>query len=144
MFPGMATTPAAAPQGTTVRLIHGAMVTGVILFALVAHFIMLPKAPTISPIPSILLSYLPAVSLAGCALALVLRRYVPRRASDESADRYWMRAMAPAMLVWSATEVVCIMNVVVYSQSGSPTAAVLGAIATALFVYLNPKTLQRR
>ena len=78
----------ALPAAKTIRLIHAAMVTGVLLLAVVGHFVLRPAMANSGDLPPIMLRTLLGVALAACALSLVLRRRVPQRSSDESVNLY--------------------------------------------------------
>src|SRR5688500_17166903 len=95
---------AAAPAAKTIRLIHAAMVTGVLLFAIVGHFLLRPGMADSGDLPPVMLRALLGVALGACALSLLLRRRVPQRSSDESVDLFWTTATTPALLTWAPLE----------------------------------------
>lgn len=134
----------ALPATRTVRLIHFALVTGVILFALVSHFLLrrsLADAPLLSPD---LLRILLGLAVVALAASLVLRRRVPRRRSDVSADLFWTTAMTPALIMWWAIEMASLLSVFLYARTGSQAAIGVAAVAVVLFVIQNPRHLERR
>jgi hypothetical protein len=120
------------------------LITGVLLFALVAHFVMRPAAVGREPFPPALVQALLGVALALCALSFVLRRRVPRRANDESADLYWTRASSNAVITWAAAEGAGLLSVLVYSQTGSASAIGVAAIALVCYLLHTPSSLERR
>ena len=63
------------------------MVTGVLLFAVVGHFVLRPAMANSGDLPPIVLGTLLGVALGACALSLVLRRRVPQRSSDDDEAR---------------------------------------------------------
>ncbi len=132
-----------APARTT-RFIHAAMFAGVVLLGLVTHLLKAKVPATATPLPAVLVNLLPGFSLAVCVAALFLRRSVPRRASDESADLFWSRAMAPALVMWALLEGAGLLDVIVYWQNGSETALALAVVVGTVFVVLNPAMLERR
>ena len=141
----MTTPQAIAAPARTMRLIHAAMITGVILFALVAHFVMRPTmtAPNGMSAPAVQRTML-GVALAACAVALLLRRRVPPRSANESADSYWSSAARPAaMLMWAPLEGACLTSIVLYANTGAPAAVAVWAIAVVLFAVLNPGSLEK-
>jgi hypothetical protein len=141
----MTTPQAAAAPARTMRLIHAAMITGVLLFALVAHFVLRPTMPTPNPAwtPAMLNTGL-GVALAACAVAVLLRRRVPRRSASDSADSYWSSNARPAaMITWAPLEAACLGSVVLYANTGAPSAIAVLAIAVVLFITLNPALLER-
>ena len=138
-----------APQPTdrrakTVRLIHAAMVLGVLLFAVVAHFGLRPTMADSGDLAPVMLRTLLAVAFGACALSLVLRQRVPQRSNDESVDLYWTRAAPPAMITWTPLEGASLLAVVLYSQTGAKIAMAVAAVVVALFVALNPAYLEKR
>ena len=132
------------PSAKTVRLIYGAMVAGVVSFALVGHFLLRPAMANSGELPAVVIRVLLGVSLGAGALSLLLRRRVPRRASNESADTFWMAGGTPALLTWAALEASSLIAVFVYARTGSVSAIAIAAAAGLLFVLLNPAHLERR
>ncbi|HEY4670914.1 MAG TPA: hypothetical protein VIG78_02515 [Gemmatimonadaceae bacterium] len=131
------------PTPQTVRVIHGAMVAGLILFGLVAHFVMLPKrSPGVGLIP--LLPWLLGVSLVGCALGILLSMRVPRPSTNESPDPFWRRAAPLAMIAWTPLEGAGLLAIVVHSLTGSTAAAIVAIVAVIVFLLLNPSYFERR
>jgi hypothetical protein len=140
----MPTSRAAAPTAKSIRVIHAAMVTGVILFALVMHFVVRPGMVDSGDFPAVALPGLLSLSLAGCGLSLLLRRRVPQRGSDESADLFWTKAATPALLTWAPLDAACLVAVLTYALTGSQSAIAVAAVAVLLFAALNPAYLERR
>ena len=141
----MTTPQAIAAPARTMRLIHAAMITGVVLFALVAHFVMRPTMTTPNDTwsPAMVRTFL-GVALGLCAVALLLRRRVPRRSAGTSADAYWSSEARPAaMLMYGPLEAASLGSIVAYMNTGAPAAVAVGAIAVVLFITLNPASLER-
>ena len=134
----------AAPAAKTIRLIHAAMVTGVLLFAVVGHFVLRPAMANSGDLAPIMLRTLLGVALGACALSLVLRRRVPQRSSDESVDLYWKTAATPALLTWAPLEGASLLVIFLYARTGAQSTIAVAAIAVLLFVALNPAHLERR
>jgi FtsH-binding integral membrane protein len=130
------------PSAQTARVIHIAMCAGVILFAIVAHFVLLPKrsGAGLASITPLLL----ALSLAACVVGIFLSRRVPRPSSGESADSFWMRAGPPALIAWAFLEGVCLLDIVLYSQTGSGAAISIAAVSVLVFILLNPAHFEGR
>ena len=95
-------------------------------------------------IPADVLRLLLGVSIAACALGLVLRRRVPRRSPDESADLFWRTAATPALITWTTLEGAGLIAVFVYANTSSPTAIGVAAVAIVLSLIHNPASLERR
>jgi len=140
------TTPQAIPApARTMRLIHAALITGVPLFALVAHFVMRPTMTTPNGMssPAVVRTML-GVALGACAVALLLRRRVPRRSAGDSPDAYWSSAARPAaMQMWAALEAASFTSIVLYANTGAAGAVAVGAIAVVLFIVLNPASIEK-
>ena len=134
----------AAPTAKNIRLIHAAMVTGVLLFAVVGHFVLRPAMANSGDLPPIMLGTLLGVALGACALSLVLRRRVPQRSSDESVNLYWATAATPALLTWAAVEGASLLAIFLYARTGAQATIAVAVIAVLLFVALNPAYLERR
>jgi hypothetical protein len=135
---------AAAPTAKVIRVIHFSMISGVVLFALVAHFVMRPSmAADAGDLPATLVGGLLGVALIACAVSLLLRRRVPQRTTDESADLFWATASAPAQITWAALEGAGLLSAFLYGRTGSPSAIGVAAIAVVLLLILNPARLAR-
>jgi hypothetical protein len=115
----------------------------VILFAMVAHFVLLPNASSTGNLASIT-PILLAVALAVCVLSIFLSTRVPRLTSGESADSFWKRAGQPALIVWAFLEGPGLLAVVLYSQTGSRAAISVAAVAVLILVLLNPAYFEGR
>ena len=138
-------TPRTATQpARTIRLIYAALVSGVCLFALVSHFALRPAMGGSTQLPSTLVPALLGVALAACALSLLLRRRIPRRSTDESADLFWSGAVTPALITWAAVEGAGLLSVLLYALTGAQSAIAVAAVAIILFLSLNPTFLERR
>jgi hypothetical protein len=139
----MTTPQATAPPAKTVRLIHAAMIAGVLLFALVGHFLLKPALADSGDLPPIVPRALLGVSLGACALSLLLRRRVPHRSIDESADLFWTTATVPALLTWAPLEGASLLALFAYARTGALLAIPVAAVAILIFVLLNPAYLER-
>lgn len=84
------------------------------------------------------------VAVALCALSLLFRTRVPRKSSDESADHFWMRATAPAMITWALANGAGLISVLAYGKSGDIAAIAVAAIAVLFLAALNPGYFERR
>ena len=120
------------------------MITGVLLFAIVAHFVLRPNMARAGELPVVVLDGLLGVSIAGCALSLVLRNRVPQRGTEDSTDLFWTTATTPALLTWMPLDAASLLAVFVYARTGWQIAIAVAAVAVVLFVVLNPGYLERR
>jgi hypothetical protein len=132
------------PPAKTVRLLHLALVTGVILFALISHFVLRQTMADSHEVSPNLLRILLALAVLACAASLLLQRRIPRRQRDDSADLFWRTALAPALIMWSAIEMASLLSVYLYALTGSQAAIGIASIAVVLFVIQNPARLERR
>lgn len=143
---GFVMTPAqtAVPTARTVRLIHASMITGVLLFALVSHFVLRRTVAGAGSFSPNVVSALLGLAFVLCGASLLLLQRMPRRSTDESADLFWVRGSAPAIVTWAPVEGASLLAVFLYGQTGSPVAIVVAAIALVIFLRLNPAFLERR
>jgi len=133
-----------APTAKTARLIHAALVTGVLLFAIVGHFVLKPVSADSVGLAPAMVPLLLGLSLGAGALSLPLQRRVPKRSTDESADLFWRTAGTPAMLVWAALDAAGLLAVFVYARTRSIAAVAVAAVALLIFIVLNPGYFERR
>lgn len=138
--------PAAESQSPakTVRLIHGSLLLGQLLFAAVTFFTVRPTMTDARPLRDSTVMSLFAVSLVACAAALLLRRRVPVRPQSASADLFWSTAQPLALVAWMPLEGGSLFALVAYFQSAATVALLAAAIPMALLVVLNPGLLERR
>jgi len=140
----MPTSQSTGSAARNVRVVYSALIVGIILFALVAHFIMLPGNSRASQFDPTVARGALAVALVLCGLALLLLRGVPRRSAADSPETFWKRAAPMAMRVWAPLEGASLCSVVVYSLSGRLESVAVGLLAVALYLLLNPSYLERR
>jgi hypothetical protein len=133
-----------ASVALTTRFIHGSLIAGVVIFGLIVQFIFRQQTTPQPSLPPIVVTLIPGVSLALCAAALFLRRIVPRRASDESADLFWQRVLAPAMIVWAVLEAAGLIGVIGYWMGDSVPALGAAAASVVVSIFLNPTVLEAR
>jgi hypothetical protein len=139
------TTPEKTPPPTkTIRLIHRAMVGGVLLFALVSHFVLEPPIERSGVVSVYGVRALLGLALVACVASLLLRKRVPKRSTDESADLFWTRANTHALVAWAPLEAASLFGLVVYSFTRSPVALGIVALVLLLFISLNPAHLEKR
>ena len=139
------TAPASAQSpAQAARLIHASLCLGVILFAGVTLFVARPSMAGQDALSPNATRALLAAALAACVVALLLRRRVPSRPRDVSADLYWTTAASPALIAWAPLEAASIGAVYVYGHTGSVPALVVASVAWLLLVALNPWSLDRR
>lgn len=125
------------------RMIHLSMPAGIVLFALVVHFVIRPARADLARPSTTVIWALLALSLAASGLSVVLRRRVPRRNTNESADLFWSTASTAALITWALLEAGGLLGVVAYMLSGMQVAVLAAGIALAGFVVFSPTSLER-
>lgn len=129
---------------TTARLIHASLTLGVIFFAIVVHFVVRPAREESAALPPVVVNVLLGLSLAASALSVVMRRRVPRRSTNESADLFWTMAAGPALVTWAPLEAGALLGIVAYMLAGTPAALGVAGIALAGLLVFNPAQLERK
>lgn len=140
----MPSTAEAQSPARVARLIHASLIIGQVLFAAVTFLQVRPTQTDVVPLPAFAVPGLFAVSLVACIIALLLRRSIPTRPSDVSADLYWTTAQPKAMIAWVPLEAAGLLALVVYFNSVEMAALVAAAIPLLLLIALNPWYLERR
>jgi hypothetical protein len=134
---------AAPPTAKSIRLVHAAMITGIVLFAVVAHFVMRPSMTGATDISPDIQRLLPGVALGAALVSLVLRRRVPRRSAGESPDSFWLKASSPALVTWALAEGGALLGVFLYGVVGLQSGIGIAAIAVVIMIIENPGRLER-
>jgi hypothetical protein len=91
-----------------------------------------------------MITILLAVSLAACVVAIFLSTRIPRPASGQSADSFWTTAASPALTAWAFAEGAGLLDIVIYSQTGSRVAISVAGVAVFVLVLLNPGYFEGR
>jgi hypothetical protein len=113
------------------------------MFAVVAHFVLRPTMALDSTLPPEITPVLLVASLSASAVALVMRRRVPRRSRDDSADLFWASASRPALVTWALLNGGGMLGVLGDARGGQSTALVVAGVAVVLMIVLNPARLER-
>lgn len=132
-----------APTPQTARLIHGAMVIGVIIFAVVAHFLLVPKADPTGPLAAHIPLFV-GLSLAGCVVGILVSYRIPRASSGASGQSFWTTAGPRAMICWALLEGSALLAVVVYSLTASRAEIAVAMLIIVVFALLNPGYFEKR
>jgi hypothetical protein len=128
-----------------VRIIHAALVAGVLLVGGVFAFIVRARGQQPGggePLGIVL----PALGLSLVLVsASVLRRRVPERTSQQSSDEYWASAgnRGAAIVLWAVTEGAAFVSLVAYFLTAAPAAAAAAVIAIATLILYRPGRLER-
>ena len=116
---------------------------GIILYAIVAQFVVLPHSRTSGNLwtmgPMLLI-----VALALCAVPMLLITRVPRPSGGESTNEFWLKAVSPALISWMPLEGAALLCVTVYSHTGSMAAIAVAALALLILVLLRPGYFEGR
>ncbi|MFL5481847.1 MAG: hypothetical protein ACJ8AK_06625 [Gemmatimonadaceae bacterium] len=119
------------------------MAVGIILYAIVAQFVVLPNANTSGNLAT-MIPMLLAVALALCALPVLLMNRVPRPAEGESTSAFWLRAGSPALVTWTPLEGAALLCVTLYSHTGSKAAIAVAGLAVLIMLLLRPGYFEGR
>jgi len=138
----MTVTQSTAPSARTVRIVHAALLAGVVLFALVAHFVLRPTMAQSGQLRSGMSGVLLGLSIVACGFALLLLRAMPRRSANESTEEFWRTAAPRALQMWAPLEGASLLAVYVYAHTGTTAAIAIVVLAVLLFLLLNPSYLE--
>jgi hypothetical protein len=134
---------ATAATAKTIRLIHAGQVAGVVLFGFVAHFVMRPSMADSGEVSPALLPILLGLALAACVVSIVMRRRIPRRSTNDSADLFWTKASTPALLTWAPLEAAGLLAVLSDALFGYQPAIAIATVAVVGLIALAPPFLKR-
>lgn len=93
--------------------------------------------------PAILYALLGAAVSAIVLSFAVLKPRIPLKSTNESADLFWTRASAPALIAWSAVEGGALLSIVAYMLSGSPIALGTALAAIVALAAMHPGRIER-
>lgn len=133
-----------APRAHTIRLIHLAMIGGVLLFAIVGHFVLRPALASSAELSPVILRSVLGITLGACVVSFLLRQRIPKRSTHESADLFWTTAAGPALITWGSVEAASLLAVFLYAWTGRAEALAVAAIAVVVLVAHNPAALEKR
>jgi hypothetical protein len=137
------TTPTLDPA-RAVRVMHFALVTGVVLAGGVFAFLVQVRGLTLAPLPRVA-TITAAVSIGLLAVAvLFLRRRILTRPFNETPDAYWARPehRGAAIVLWAVTEGAALLGLIGYLLSGALAPAVAAVLATVTLAVFRPAHLE--
>jgi hypothetical protein len=130
--------PTGQPSATA-RLLHLALISGVVLMT--AIFLLLPRPS--APVPNPILLYatfgIGAVMFAG---ALVIANQLPRDSATRDADEWWRANLGRAVVVWAMLEGPALLGAVVHFLTGSLLPLLVTGSGIAFFLLTAPERLR--
>src|SRR5262245_23596319 len=137
-----------APQtldaARAVRILHAALVAGVVVAAGVFFFMV--QSMHMSPLlPGSVATVLTAFSLTQLVIAFgFLRRRIPERSAGEAPQSYWAGAepRGAAIVFWAVTEGAALFGVIGYFLTGARAPAVAAGIAIITLAMFRPSQLE--
>ena len=141
MITGPSTTQSGS-RALTARMVHGSMIVGVVLFALVTHFVIRPQR-TVPPLASNILMTLLTVAIFLSLVGFGLRFRMPKRSPDDSADLFWSTAVTPMLIAMAPFEAAGLLSVVAYLLGAPITALGVAAVAVIGMLSLYPGFFDR-
>ncbi len=129
----------ASRTATSARVIHLALVLGVVLATAVLLTVRAAAPP--AGAPAILLPVLVAAAIGTVALALVLKARLPGRATGMSDEAWWAANLGRAIPVWALLESAALVGAVFYFIGVGPAGLIVAAAALALLVANGPGRL---
>ncbi len=125
----------------TARIVHLALVMGVLLFLGVAVLLrssMPASAPNITQLLQLVAF---VVGAAAVGVALVFRGKIPPRQPAESIDAWWQANLSRAILLWALTEGPSLFGVVAFLLTGSYAPLVVTGVGLILLATMAPARL---
>jgi hypothetical protein len=125
------------------RIIHLALMAGIVLFVATTTFVSRKSAPATSA-PSAALIYAPFfVGASAFMAALFLRGRLLPRPADMSEDDWWLANQQRVIIVWALLEGPCLFGVASYYITGHPLPLVVTVAGLLLFLLTAPGRLAR-
>lgn len=128
-----------SPTAATARIIHGALVLGVLVATGVLVAVRAAAARTEAP-PA-LLPVLVVLATTIVTLALVLKARLPARATGMTEDAWWTANLGRAVPVWALLESAGMVGAVFYFIGVGRVGLIVAAAALALLVANGPGRL---
>lgn len=130
----------APTRQATARIVHLALVTGIVLLTVVLA--VLPPPATVEPRLQQLLVYLAfGFGALGCAASLILASRLPRE-ELRAAEAWWDAHFGEVMIIWVLLDGPAVFGAVAHFLSGSALPLVVTAVALLLFVLQAPRRLR--
>ncbi len=140
--------PGAAPVSAAIRarIVHGAMVAGIVTFGLVAWLQnRVPRTPVYAlPDRRVLYIALFLVSAILFGAAMFTAGRLGRAASGTSQDEWWRVNLGKAVVTWALVEVACLLGLVAYMLTGDFRVLLATLTGLLLFGTYRPSRLTER
>jgi hypothetical protein len=136
--------PPTVDAARAVRIMHAALVAGVVLAAGVVAFLIQSKR--IPPLlPGGVATIVAALSLVQLVVAAgFLRRRIPERGIGEESQSYWAAPehRGAAIVLWAVTEGAALLGLIGYFLTGALAPAVVAGIAIVTLAFFQPSHLE--
>jgi hypothetical protein len=137
------TRPAARPSASA-RIIHAALILGVLLFVATSWYIV--RSRPRPPAPDDLRAFYVALCLvtaSGLLGAMLVARRVSQRVTGQPLDQWWLANMSRALTIWALAEAPALFGGVIYLLSGDARALLATLLAVATMWRFAPSRLAR-
>ncbi len=139
-------TPPTRPQprpSVVARIIHAAMMVGVILLTAVAWLIAHQRGGSAGRGPNVGPLYIPlaVMAIGTFAGAFVVAGRLPPPAPGQTAEAWWTAHQTQATIIWALVEAPALFAGVIYLTGGDPRALLVTLAALALFLHFAPGRL---
>jgi F0F1-type ATP synthase membrane subunit c/vacuolar-type H+-ATPase subunit K len=145
-IPQVPRSPRSAPPTLSARIVHGAIVAGLLLFFVVAGAVggRRTGAMTTQPDRKPLYLALFVVTAAMFGAATFFAGRLPPRGSGESADAWWRRHLPRVVLVWALVEGPALFGIVAYLLTHDFRTLIATLAGLALFLHFSPGRIAAR
>jgi len=132
-----------ASRSLTARIVHAAIMLGVIMMAAIAIGLRISRTFTGETRGSAILGIaLVAGALGGFAGAVITRRTLVARGRAESVDAWWATNLGRAIVIWALAEAGAVIGLVLYLLQGTLVGLVLGGAGLAGRALAAPRRLE--
>ena len=132
------------PIARAIRIVHGALVSGVVLAGGAFFVLLRARGQGLGLDPALGIAF----AAAGIGLVLVaasvLRRRVPERSPQQTPDAYWAAAQTrgPVIVLWAVTEGAGLVSLIGYVLTGATAPLAAAAVAIATLILYRPGSLE--
>jgi O-antigen ligase len=145
-IPQVPRSPRPAPPSLSARIVHGAIVAGLLLFFVLARIMGERRAESVATQPDRKPLYLALfmVTAAMFAAATYFAGRLPAREPEESDDAWWGRHLPRVVVVWALVEGPALFGIVAYMLTHDFRTLIATLAGLALFVHFSPGRLAAR